>query len=118
MSYQLAVLDELLLTSLSEPQQRALRPWVEERGGGLVTITGTHGVGRDPELLREIEPIRIAVDLDGVMVPASIGEARRLQCANRAVGEGDGGDEGVIHGDGLLPALRSLALGDKGRLWL
>ena len=56
--YQYVVLDEIVLTSLTEPQQRALRVWVEERGGGLLTTTGMHGVGREPEVLREIEPIQ------------------------------------------------------------
>ncbi|MEI8257615.1 MAG: VWA domain-containing protein, partial [Deltaproteobacteria bacterium] len=56
--YQYAVLDEIVMTALTEAQQRALRVWVEERGGGLLTTTGMHGVGREPELLREIEPIQ------------------------------------------------------------
>jgi Ca-activated chloride channel family protein len=56
--YQYVVLDEVVMTTLTEPQQRAIRQWVEERGGGLLTTTGQHGVGREPELLREIEPIQ------------------------------------------------------------
>nr|MBK7068129.1 VWA domain-containing protein [Deltaproteobacteria bacterium] len=68
--YQYVVLDELVLTSLTEPQQRALRVWVEERGGGLLTTTGMHGVGREPELLREIEPI---------MPPRAVPEPRPIE---------------------------------------
>ena len=68
--YQFVVLDELVLTSLSEPQQRALRSWVEDRGGGLLTTTGMHGVGREPEMIREIEPI---------MPPRAIPEPRPIE---------------------------------------
>jgi Ca-activated chloride channel family protein len=68
--YQLVVLDEIVMTALSEAQQRALRLWVEERGGGLLTATGMHGVGREPEALREIEPI---------MPPRAIPEPRPIE---------------------------------------
>jgi len=68
--YQFVVLDELVLTSLTEAQQRALRVWVEERGGGLLTTTGMHGVGREPELLREVEPI---------MPPRAVPEPRPIE---------------------------------------
>ncbi len=68
--YQFAVLDEIVMTALTEAQQRALRTWVEERGGGLLTTTGMHGVGREPELLREIEPI---------MPPRAIPEPRPIE---------------------------------------
>jgi Ca-activated chloride channel family protein len=68
--YQFVVLDEIVMTALTEPQQRALRVWVEERGGGLLTTTGMHGVGREPELLREIEPI---------MPPRAVPEPRPIE---------------------------------------
>ena len=56
--YQFVTLDEITLTSLSAAQQMGLRTWVEERGGGLLTTTGMHGVGTAPETLRAIEPIQ------------------------------------------------------------
>lgn len=88
--YQLVVLDEVVLTNLSEDQQRALRTWVEERGGGLLTTTGMHGVGREPEIVREIEPIQppravpeprpieliLVIDRSGSMMGPSIVNAR------------------------------------------
>lgn len=55
--YALVIADEIELGDLSEPQQTALRRWVEEQGGGLVTVTGAHAVRRTPRILREIEPI-------------------------------------------------------------
>jgi uncharacterized protein YegL len=93
--YQLVVLDELVLTSLSETQQRALRAWVEQRGGGLITTTGMHGVGREPEVLREIEPIEppraipeprpieliIVIDRSGSMMGPNIVNARNAGIA-------------------------------------
>lgn len=68
--YQFAVFDELTLTTLNEAQQSATRTWVEERGGGLLITTGTHAVQRDPERLREIEP---------VIPPRAIPEPRPLE---------------------------------------
>jgi uncharacterized protein YegL len=68
--YQFVVLDEIVLTNLAEAQQRALRQWVELRGGGLLTTTGNHGVGREPEVLREIEP---------VMPPRAVPEPRPIE---------------------------------------
>lgn len=68
--YQFVVLDEIVMTSLAEPQQRALRTWVEEHGGGLLTTTGMHGVGREPEIVREIEPI---------MPPRAVPEPRPIE---------------------------------------
>jgi hypothetical protein len=53
----LVVLDQVDLTHVTDAQQRALREWVELRGGGLVTITSSHAVRREPDTLREIEPI-------------------------------------------------------------
>ncbi len=93
--YQFAALDELVLTSLDEQQQRALRTWVEERGGGLLTTTGMHGVGRAPELLRDIEPIEppraipeprpieliLVIDRSGSMMGPSIVNARNAGIA-------------------------------------
>ncbi len=55
--YALVVLDEIDPGDLSEEQQRALRGFVEELGGGLVDVTGTHAVRRTPSILREIEPV-------------------------------------------------------------
>lgn len=68
--YALVVLDELDLATLSDAQQSALRQWVERRGGGLVTITGDHAVRREPDTLREIEPVK---------PPAAIPEPRPLE---------------------------------------
>ncbi len=56
--YGLVLIDETSPADLTEPQQQALRDWVELDGGGLVTITGGHPVLREPEILRAIEPIR------------------------------------------------------------
>jgi len=58
--YGLVVIDEVDPEGLSEAQQIAVRRFVEELGGGLVTITGGHPVKRSPETFREIEPIRPA----------------------------------------------------------
>ena len=55
--FSLVLADEIELGDLSEPQQQSLRAWVEERGGGLVTITGSHPVRRTPAALRALEPI-------------------------------------------------------------
>ncbi|MCC6873623.1 MAG: VWA domain-containing protein [Sandaracinaceae bacterium] len=68
--YALVVIDEAELNDLREPQQRALRDWVEQEGGGLVTITGDHPVRRMPATLRAIEPIT---------VPPAIPEPRPLE---------------------------------------
>jgi uncharacterized protein YegL len=58
--YGLIVADEVDPEALSEGQQIAIRRFVEELGGGLVTITGGHPVKRSPDTFREIEPIRPA----------------------------------------------------------
>jgi uncharacterized protein YegL len=93
--YQFVVLDEVVLTSLTEAQQRALRQWVEERGGGLLTTTGMHGVGREPELIRDIEPIQppramaeprpveliLVIDRSGSMMGPPIVQARNAGVA-------------------------------------
>ena len=93
--YQFVVLDEVVMTSLTEAQQRALRQWVEERGGGMLTTTGTHGVGRAPELLRDLEPIQppramaeprpieliLVIDRSGSMMGPPIVQARNAGLA-------------------------------------
>lgn len=53
----LVVLDQVDLTHITDAQQRTLREWVERRGGGLVTITSGHAVQREPDTLRELEPV-------------------------------------------------------------
>lgn len=68
--YALVLVDEADPNDLTESQQRALRSWVEDEGGGLITITGTHPVRRAPRVLREIEPIT---------VPRAIPEPRPLE---------------------------------------
>ena len=68
--YALVIVDEADPNDLTETQQEALRAWVEEEGGGLVTITGTHPVRRTPRILRELEPIT---------VPPAIPEPRPLE---------------------------------------
>ncbi len=55
--YALVITDEVELGDFSEEQQRALRSWVEEDGGGLITSTFNRPVRRTPRTLREIEPI-------------------------------------------------------------
>jgi hypothetical protein len=55
--YALVIADEIELGDLSDDQQRTLRRWVEEEGGGLVTVTFNRPVRRTPRILREIEPI-------------------------------------------------------------
>ncbi|MCS6856467.1 MAG: VWA domain-containing protein [Sandaracinaceae bacterium] len=54
----LVVFEEVDLDRLSEAQARAIRKWVEDGGGGLITITGEHPVRSSPSILREIEPIK------------------------------------------------------------
>jgi Ca-activated chloride channel family protein len=68
--YALVIVDEADLNDLTETQQRALRTWVEDEGGGLVTVTGSHPMRRTPRVLREIEPITI---------PPAIPEPRPLE---------------------------------------
>jgi uncharacterized protein YegL len=93
--YQYVVLDEIVMTSLSEPAQLALRAWVEARGGGMLTVTGTHGVGREPVALREIEPVQppralaeprpveliLVIDRSGSMIGQPIVQARNAGIA-------------------------------------
>jgi hypothetical protein len=55
--YALVITDEIDLGDFTEAQQSALRNFVEEQGGGLVTVTGSHPVRRTPHILREIEPV-------------------------------------------------------------
>lgn len=68
--YALVITDEIELGDLSEEQQRALRSWVEEDGGGLITSTFNRPVRRTPRTLREIEPI---------VPPPSLPEPRPLE---------------------------------------
>ncbi len=68
--YSLVLVDEADPQDLTEDQQQAIRTWVEDEGGGLVTITGTNPVRRTPRVLREIEP---------VTVPPAIPEPRPLE---------------------------------------
>jgi Ca-activated chloride channel homolog len=56
--YGLVVIDEVKLTDVREETQVAVRTWVEELGGGLVTVSGQNGFRREPPTLREIEPVR------------------------------------------------------------
>lgn len=55
--FALVIADEMELGDFSEAQQTTLRRWVEEQGGGLITVTGSNPVRRTPRILREIEPI-------------------------------------------------------------
>lgn len=55
--YALVIADELELGDFSEEQQRTLRRWVEDEGGGLITATFNRPVRRTPRVLREIEPV-------------------------------------------------------------
>lgn len=68
--YSLVIVDEADPQDLTEDQQEAIRAWVENEGGGLVTITGTNAVRRMPRILRELEPIT---------VPPAIPEPRPLE---------------------------------------
>lgn len=68
--YSLVIIDEADPNDLTEAQQQAVRTWVEQEGGGLVTVTGTHPMRRMPRILREIEPIT---------VPPAIPEPRPLE---------------------------------------
>lgn len=56
--YSLVLMDEMDPADLSEEQQRALRTWVEEGGGGFIDVTGDTPVRRDPPIIREMEPVR------------------------------------------------------------
>lgn len=55
--YALVIADEIELGDFSDDQQRVLRQWVEEEGGGLITASFNRPVRRTPRILREIEPI-------------------------------------------------------------
>lgn len=93
--YQYVVLDEVVLTNLGESAQLALRAWVEERGGGLLTVTGTHGIGREPAAIRELEPVEppralaeprpvelvLVIDRSGSMMGQPIVQARNAGLA-------------------------------------
>lgn len=54
--FQLVIVDETDPSRLDEPQQRAIKQWVEN-GGGLITTTGVNAVRSEPQVFREIEPI-------------------------------------------------------------
>lgn len=56
-SASLVITEELDPSALSEALQAGLRRWVEEEGGGLITITGSNAVRRNPEVFRALEPI-------------------------------------------------------------
>ncbi len=68
--YSLVIVDEADPQDLTEQQQQVLRTWVEDEGGGLVTVTGDHPVRRSPRIFRELEPIT---------VPPAIPEPRPLE---------------------------------------
>jgi Ca-activated chloride channel family protein len=68
--YSLVIVDEADPNDLTETQQQTIRTWVEQEGGGLVTVTGEHPLRRMPRIIREIEP---------VMVPPAIPEPRPLE---------------------------------------
>ena len=93
--YALVVLDEIDPEDLSEEQQSSLRTWVEELGGGLLTITGDHAVRHGPPTIREIEPVRpppaipeprplelvLVIDRSSSMEGMPIAQARRAGVA-------------------------------------
>jgi hypothetical protein len=56
--YSLVVLDEMDPGDLSEEQQLAFRHWVEQMGGGFIDVTGDTPVRREPDHIREMEPVR------------------------------------------------------------
>src|SRR5690606_26873684 len=58
-AHALVIVDEADPNDLTEAQHQALRTWVEQEGGGLVTVTGTDPVRRMPRILREIEPVTV-----------------------------------------------------------
>ncbi|MGE0784195.1 MAG: VWA domain-containing protein [Sandaracinaceae bacterium] len=66
----LLIVDEANPGDLTEDQAQTIRDWVENEGGGLVTVTGTNAVRRNPQVFREIEPIT---------VPPAIPEPRPLE---------------------------------------
>ncbi len=57
----------------------------------------------------------LAVDLDGVVIAAPVGEARSLQRTDRAIFKRHGGGEGVVHRNRTLAAVCRLALVGEGR---
>ena len=93
--YGVVILDEADPQDLSVEQQRALRRWVEQMGGGLLTITGDTPVRHGPEDFRAIEPIRppaaipeprplelvLVIDRSSSMSGAAIASARRAAAA-------------------------------------
>ncbi len=66
----LVIVDEANPNDLTEEQQHVLRNWVENEGGGLISVTGRHPVRRAPEVYRAMEPIQI---------PPAIPEPRPLE---------------------------------------
>ncbi len=92
--YSLVIIDEANPNDLTDSQQQAIRSWVEDEGGGLITITGTNAVRRMPRILREIEPITVPPaipeprPLELVLVidrSSSMGGMRMVQARNGAV---------------------------------
>jgi len=66
----LVIVDEADPNDLTEGQQHVIRNWVENEGGGLISVTGRHPIRRAPRVFREIEPIQI---------PPAIPEPRPLE---------------------------------------
>ncbi|MBX3273966.1 MAG: VWA domain-containing protein [Sandaracinaceae bacterium] len=66
----LVIVDEANPNDLTEEQQVVLRDWVQNEGGGLISVTGRHPVRRSPEVFRQLEPITI---------PPAIPEPRPLE---------------------------------------
>lgn len=66
----LVIVDEADPNDLTETQQATLRDWVEQEGGGLISVTGRHPVRRAPRVFRQLEPIQI---------PPAIPEPRPLE---------------------------------------
>ncbi|MCA9607842.1 MAG: VWA domain-containing protein, partial [Myxococcales bacterium] len=66
----LVIVDEADPNDLTEEQQQVLHDWVENEGGGMISVTGRHPVRRSPEIFRQMEPITI---------PPAIPEPRPLE---------------------------------------
>ena len=66
----LVIVDEADPNDLTEEQQQVLHDWVEDEGGGLISVTGRHPVRRAPRIFRQMEPIQI---------PPAIPEPRPLE---------------------------------------
>ena len=66
----LVIVDEADPNDLTEEQQQVLARWVQNEGGGLISVTGRHPVRRAPRAFRQLEPIEI---------PPAIPEPRPLE---------------------------------------